>query len=427
MFVAVLFLVYINYSTRGRVVYGSRERNLILYFRTGLYVFGIYSLVYTVLNLVNYSNCGNVQHVVLNTVKFIYIAAQILFLNRFYQAKLPNDRELQIALAHVLGTNLSLWIWILCKEVYEYPQDKTCLSQPIRLGSSEKYFYPLFVEYLLLVASMIYELWAKVQTYNTGANSGDSHERYAYYQGQIRAMESVEQLPSSTNQPTNERRQQRRRNFVPSLATSLILGLLFASVFIAFALAAADSIKKDYYPKYLVVNICLYCSQILVCYVVLLSRHSQRRNEHRNSVDLDDSLLYFGLAGIILWEGFHLYALFFSKKAVDNEFAIGVVGMLEDIIQTVTLISARHYYSCNDNNAKKIANCALFLLATNFALWCQNSFYIEQDILNPGEHHESIEHRLRVFGNILNPIIIFFRFHSATCCYHLWSIFHPDD
>ena len=109
MFVAVLFLVYINYSTRGRVVYGSRERNLILYFRTGLYVFGIYSLVYTVLNLVNYSNCGNVQHVVLNTVKFIYIAAQILFLNRFYQAKLPNDRELQIALAHVLGTNLSLW------------------------------------------------------------------------------------------------------------------------------------------------------------------------------------------------------------------------------------------------------------------------------------------------------------------------------
>lgn len=109
MFVAVLFLVYINYSTRGRVVYGSRERNLILYFRTGLYVFGISSLVYTMLNLVNYSNCGNVQHVVLNTVKFIYIAAQILFLNRFYQAKLPNDRELQIALAHVLGTNLSLW------------------------------------------------------------------------------------------------------------------------------------------------------------------------------------------------------------------------------------------------------------------------------------------------------------------------------
>ena len=123
-------------------------------------------------------------------------------------------------------------IWILCKEVYEYPQDEMCLSLPIHLGSSEKYFYPLFVEYLLLVASMIYELWAKVQTYNTGANSGDSHERYAYYQGQIRAMESVEQLPSSTNQPANERQRRRRRNFVPSLATSLILGLLFASVFI---------------------------------------------------------------------------------------------------------------------------------------------------------------------------------------------------
>ena len=161
--------------------------------------------------------------------------------------------------------------------------------------------------------------------------------------------------------------------------------------------------------------------------MVLVSRYSQRRNENRNSVDLDDSLLYFGLAGIILWEGFHLYALFFTEKAAGIEFANGVVGILQEIIQTVTLISARRYCSWNHNNAKKIANCALFLLATNFALWCQNSFYIDQDILNPGEHHESIEHRLRVFGNILNPIIIFFRFHSATCCYHVWSIFDPDD
>ena len=193
-----------------------------------------------------------------------------------------------------------------------------CLSLPIHLGSSEKYFYPLFVEYLLLVASMIYELWAKVQTYNTGANSGDSHERYAYayYQGQIRATESVEQLPSSTNQPTNERRQQRRRNFVPSLATSLILGLLFASVFIAFALAAADSIKKDYYPKYLVVNICLYCSQILgssatwCLFLVILNEETNIANRWISTTRYSTSVWLELFSG----KGFIYTRFFFRKK-----------------------------------------------------------------------------------------------------------------
>lgn len=146
-------------------------------------------------------------------------------------------------------------------------------------------------------------------------------------------------------------------------------------------------------------------------------------NRKRASLNLDDALLYFGLAGITLWEGFHFYGLLFEKNREPIHFIHGMLGLFEDITQTVILVSVRRLSSRDDTNARAITNMSLFLLATNLTLWIQNSFYIGQQLENPGEHHDTLEERLGTFANILNPIIIFFRFHSATCCYQMWVIF----
>jgi hypothetical protein len=138
---------------------------------------------------------------------------------------------------------------------------------------------------------------------------------------------------------------------------------------------------------------------------------------------LDDILLYFGLAGIVLWEGFHFYGLLFASDLKPLQLIHGMLGMVEDIVQTVILVSVRRLSSRDDTNASTITSASLFLLATNLTFWIQNSFYVEQHLENPGESRKTLEDELDIFGNILNPIIIFFRFHSATCCYQLWVIF----
>lgn len=438
MIVSLISMVYINCSTKGRVNFESQDKGLILYFRIGLYVFGVSSLVYAMMNLLDYSNCGNPLNICINAAKFLYIVGQILFLNRFDQAKLPNDRLfIQIALAHILGTNLSLWIWTLCKEVYDKDnsKDNSCRKEPINLGSTEKYFYPLFVEYLLLVASMIYELWANVQT--TSRTRGRCNLHYECIYENYHEQTEIEETASENSQQeaVQDRRrisaERRRAKFAPSLALSLILGIAFASVFIAFVLASSDSGQRlrEQFIEFTIVNICLYCSQLLACYIALLSCQSQLPNENRGSIDLDDALLYFGLAGILLWEGFHLYGLIFTANITVEkiEYANSVCGMLEDIVQTIILVSIRRCRSRKDNNAKNICSCALFLLATNLAMWFQNSFYIEQNLENPGENHKNLEKNLDIFAHILNPLTIFFRFHSATCCYHMWTIFVTSD
>lgn len=151
-------------------------------------------------------------------------------------------------------------------------------------------------------------------------------------------------------------------------------------------------------------------------------------NSKRNSFNLDDSLLYFGLAGIILWEGVHFYYLFFETAEEPIYFVHGLLGAFEDVVQTVILVSVRRLSRREDENAQTISSMSLFLLATNFAFWIQNSFYMEQQIHNPGEDQHTEEEQkllstLQVFAYILNPIIIFFRFHSATCCYQMWVIY----
>ncbi|CAB3997421.1 Hypothetical predicted protein [Paramuricea clavata] len=430
MLLSLIAMVYIARATRGEVKWTIHETNLIFYFRAGLYVFGISSMVYTALNIYDNFSCNDNRNIVLNSAKFLFITCQILFLNYYYQAKLPSCGWLiQVSLAHILGTNLSLWIWTLCKEESD-PENESKLNRyPIHLGHTEKYFYPLFVEYLLLVASMIYELWMDL---NVPTDARRLPPRQDWYREKYQEeLESGRLSLSSKNEvshPVHLVSSRRRRKFAPSLAFSFVLGLAFSSIFLAFLLAANDSggnswKDKKWYTNYLVANICLNSTQMIACYVAKVCSQSQPANRKRASLNLDDALLYFGLAGITLWEGFHFYGRLFGQNREPIHFVHGMLALIEDITQTVILVSVRRLSSRDDTNARAITNMSLYLLATNLSLWIQNSFYIGHQLEYPGEHKKILEEHLGTFASILNPIIIFFRFHSATCCYQMWVIF----
>ena len=300
MLCALIAMLYIAWATRGEVEWTIHEANLIFYFRAGLYVFGISSMVYTALNIYNNFSCNDILSIVLNIAKFLFIACQILFLNYYYQAKLPSCGWLiQVSLAHILGTNLSLWIWTLCKEVYEPENEslpKNC--SPIHLGHTEKYFYPLFVEYLLLVASMIYELWIDL---NVPADARRLPPRQDWYREKYQEeLESGRLSLSSKNgvsHPVHLVSSRRRRKFAPSLAFSFVLGLALSSIFLAFLLAANDSGGEDekWYNNYSIANICLKSTQIIACYVTKVCSQSQPANRYRLNImfllELDNSLL----------------------------------------------------------------------------------------------------------------------------------------
>jgi hypothetical protein len=300
MVFALIAMLYIAWATRGEVEWTIHEANLIFYFRAGLYVFGISSMVYTALDIYNNFSCNDGLNIVLDIAKFLFIVCQILFLNYYYQAKLPScGWRIQVSLAHILGTNLSLWIWTICKEVYK-PENEDLLkrcSPPIYLRRTEKYFYPLFVEYLLLVASMIYELWIDL---NVPADARRLPRQDWYREKFQEELETGRLCLSSKNgvsHPVHLVSSRRRRKFAPSLAFSFLLGLAFSSIFLAFILAANDSGGEDekWYNHYIIANICLYSTQIIACYVTKVCSQSQPANRYCLNImfllELDNSLL----------------------------------------------------------------------------------------------------------------------------------------
>ena len=140
----------------------SRGGFLRIFYEGGLYVFGFSSFGYSVAVVVDYGLCG--QRFMLDAevtgVKATFILIQIVFFHCFYRARIPKDTPcIEIMLAHLLGTNLALWFGVLCSEA--------AVNTEKCIGRVEKYFTPLFVEFLLLGASLLYQIWSNLKSEDT--------------------------------------------------------------------------------------------------------------------------------------------------------------------------------------------------------------------------------------------------------------------
>ena len=271
-------IICIAFETYGRVEWKTYDKVLVFYFQLGLYVFGISSSVYSFLKMCNAWSCGNNLFVLVYACKFVFILSQIMFLSYFYQAKLPSrDWKLQLSLAHIMVTNLSLWIWVVCKEVYDpFDDTKPMDCQAIHLSHTEKYFYPLFIEYLLIVAGMVYELWSDMKMpYQTQRGAIRLHHTEENHD---RESESNSNLSLRTILPRDIRR-------ALYLAATFVSAAILCCTFISRLLASADSAHHDkkWYLYFIYANIVFYISQIAACYVIKVCSQSQPFNRYEHS------------------------------------------------------------------------------------------------------------------------------------------------
>ena len=427
---AIFCMLYLLKKVFRTVTFpASRGGFLRIFYEGGLYVFGFSSFGYSVAVVVDYGLCGQsyTLDAVVTGVKATFILIQIVFFHCFSRARIPKDTPcIEIMLAHLLGTNLALWFGVLCSEAAVNPGK--CI------GRVEKYFTPLFVEFLLLGASLFYQTWSNLKSEDTSTLPLTQHHctcnecQRVQYRNLLASNVGDSQSENSGNTSSSFNAWSR------SLHPGPIIGGSFAAIFvvlIVFAHLLPD--KQRYHITYSVGTITLLLAQICACYICQLSLQFYQRdperyqgNPERFVVDHEDILLYFSLAGIVLWHGFHVYSLILSHLG-DASTPIGLVAdivtILQVLFQTATLINLRSYQRTEGQSQVWILECLLFLLATNLTLWFENSFYIEIPITTPGERFKQIEHDLATIGYIVHPLSIFYRFHSSVCCALAWYIF----
>ena len=433
---AIVDMVYLWLFTRENLEYRNwnlrsgypPEALMRVFYQGGLYVFGFSSFGYSVSVAIDNITCDNKLAATINVIKALYIVVQTVFLNKFYKGRIPdNTSGIQIVLAHLLGTNLALWFWTLCSEEVKVLEE--CKSYPIPLTNAKKYFSPLFVEYLLIAASLFYQIWMDLLPTQAVAAP---HCRTCACQ--------MDREDVDGEQQRNEGGGADRTRPVVSgnVGLGIVFGCCFGVLFLILVICSAANGENHqiYHVAYSGGIITLYLMQMFACYIILLSAQSLAWDNDRNSLDLDDALLYITLIGSLLWEGFHLYSLVLIEINPKNEhgslapqesrridIAADTLAMLEYVFQTTTLENLRRHQPTKSRRTTWISQCLLFLLITNIGLWIENSFFVEIVITTPGEKYTYIQEHLDPLGYIFHPLNIFFRFHSAVCCIIAWSIF----
>ena len=397
-----------------------------VFYQGGLYLFGFSSFGYSLCNAYYNITCGKQVVATVNIMKALYIVVQTLFLNKFYKVRIPdNTRGIRIVLAHLLGTNLALWFWTLCSD--EVGKLEVCSYPVVPIRNTEKYFSPLFVEYLLIAASLFYQIWQDLLPTHSFA---EPHCRTCVCQI------NAENVDADQRRDEGRDADGIRAGISRNLGLGIVVGCCFGVVFLLLVIASATigETYQLYHVAYSSGIITLYLTQIFACYIILLSAQSLAWDAQRTSLDHDDALLYISLVGSLLWEGFHLYSLVLIEinpsiepESLPNvrhiDIAADTLAVLQVVFQTTTLIKLRRHQPTQGRKSTWISQCLLFLLTTNVSLWVEISFFIEIIITTPGEEYISIQRNLKPIGYIVHPLNIFFRFHSAVCCYIAWSIF----
>ena len=421
MLIAIGMMLYLLMSEYRRATFPRlRDTWLRIFYEGGLFFFGFFSFGYSVGVTIKNVSCQSMHHILnaeVTGIKAMFTFLQTVFFHCFYRARIPKDAPyIEFILAHLLGTNLALWFWILCAEAAENP--KECV------GRLEKYFSPLFVEFLLLGASLFYQIWK-------GLKSGDTtlfltQHRCTCNECQSALYRDLHAGNDGDSQSENSSSTSSPNEGLRSLHPGLFIGGSFAALFVVLIIFSTlfSSDKQGYHIAYSVGTIILHLAQICACYICQLSLQFYQRDPERYQgnpehflLDHEDILLYFSLAGSVLWIGFHAYSLMLSGFDHVSDLVADMVDILHVLFQTATLINLRSHKHTPGQSRVWIRECLLFLLVTNLVLWFEDSFFIEVAITRPGERYLTIQHNeLRTIGYMVHPISIFYRFHSSVCC-----------
>ena len=440
MVLAIALMLYLYLLTQDRVRHDPYHYAPVrMFFRGGLYIFGFFSIINSICLAIDNWSCqpandkqfDSKSAATVQMVQAIFVVVETLFLGYFHKARFPLDTMfLQISLAHLLGTNLALSFWTLCRETVEPVRSLNCSNsaRTPNLGWSayQKYFYPVFVEYLILALAILYELWMNLRR----------HEERTLCRFCINCARCLYRQNAVSEEQNNNENSSRGQQYIPRCSYGIILGTIYTAVFFVLILLAISDVNSNQntnnnnivnfdlhgpFIHYCYGAVVMYLSMICACLIILSSLGSANNLQPIRSIDYDDVLLYISLMGILLIEGFHFMSKVMAGRLYFYVAAMDIAGVVQHLTQTVTLVTLGHYPGATNHRIRAwICECILFLLLTNLAWWVQDSFYLNPKLTRPGEI--GTIQGIETYGTIVKPMVIFFRFHSATYFYNTWAL-----
>ncbi|XP_049825971.1 proton channel OtopLc-like isoform X2 [Aethina tumida] len=436
------------------VRYGS------FYLRLGAIAFGIGSMVYSGLEfgryfeLKNNVKChSNVLQAITPATRMVLTLVQVQFI--FLNSKdIELNRHKIIArfgLMHMIATNLCEWLYVLVEETkheiihlqrhnsnssvdLKYCQEGEVMGSLVTNASP--FLFPCTIEYSLICAVILFEMWKKVKTVrkrsndkkkDQGKNAAGTHKDEKFTQ--FFNFNALGGSPVNSNHHFTVDCSNAHRGLFAGI---MVIVLTIISLIMFFVLANQekdDSKMKMAELEVTIVELILYIITILAVLIAMLQMRALKYDrkvgaEGQAGIGLDNTLLVVAQTGMFIYCMFSIIGCYFTMA---NGSATGLVAeifsFIQTCLQTMFVLDGwwRRCRNLEQTKRKPGRELITFLIVANMAMWTINTLEKNRAEFRPMHVEFFGNWAWTIITHISMPLAIFYRFHSTICLFEIWK------
>lgn len=278
--------------------------------------------------------------------------------------------------------------------------------------NAAQFLFPCTIEYSLIVAVILFEMWKKIKN-----------------------IETIERSRRNSKHPTGGGPQKSGGQLSVDCSSVnrgmfggvLVIVLTIISLIMYFVLVD----KKAYAPIAImeieVTEIGMYCLTIVALVAAMVKMRDLKyiRKQGEEGMNMDCTLLAVAQSGIYIYSTFSIIGHLFSMDTRGSMIGLvsEFVGIFQTSLQTLFIFNSwwRRCKGAHQNRKKPGRQIITFLLVSNMAMWIISTLAKNQAGFRPTH--------MRFFGlwawtiitHVSMPLAIFYRFHSTICLFEIWK------
>uniref|UniRef100_A0A6E8W6T5 Otopetrin n=1 Tax=Anopheles coluzzii TaxID=1518534 RepID=A0A6E8W6T5_ANOCL len=429
------------------------------YLRIGAIAFGIGSLVYSALDFGQYfeldadDGCRNFLVALLPAARMLLCVVQMQFIIVSGQdyGLARHAFVSRFGLMHMLATNVCEWLYVLVEEAkheivpidhslqpnrtdhrHHHQDDpaqhrlgwaagskEPCRSTHIMstlVHNAAPFLFPCTIEYSLICALTLYELWRALNRTLTAAAAGPR-----------KPSTSAPDRRTVTGRPANRLSidcSSAQRGLFGGIVT-LVLTLIVLIMY--FVLRREQHLRHAATLEIVAYEIALYSVTLGAVVAAMLRMRDLRVLAQRGSqrtMPLDCHLLLVTQTGIYIYGVFSIIGTYHTHGQLLHWAVLSeVLALAQTSLQTLFVLSSwwRRCKGARQNRTKPGREIVTFLLVANLAAWMVNSLVKSNATFRPLVMGFYGAGAWAIIAHISMPLAIFYRFHSTICLFEIWK------
>ncbi|XP_055586442.1 proton channel OtopLc isoform X2 [Uranotaenia lowii] len=280
------------------------------------------------------------------------------------------------------------------------------------------FLFPCTIEYSLICAVILYEMWKKVKTIaeidRTRRNSQKMHH-------------SVHHTKSAHHFSVDCSRAHRGM-----FGGIIITVLTIICLIMYFVLHDEPGYEVFALQEVTIAEILLYCITAAAVVLAMIKMRDLKfckkgNDPHASSVSLDCTLLVLAQTGVYVYGMFSIIGSYFSIKKNNFGAQEGLIAeifsLAQTSMQTLFILNAvwRKCRGALQNRNKPGREIVTFLLVANMAMWFINTLVKGRASFRPSHLEFFGTWAWTVITHVSMPLAIFYRFHSTICLFEVWK------